>query len=40
MVVFFFFNFIWLLLSCGRFWEPKFSCQVCFHLEEESNNTE
>lgn len=37
---FFFLNFIWLSLSCGHFWEPKCSCQVGFHLEEESNSTE
>lgn len=36
----FFFSFIWLSLSRGRFWEPKFSCQVGFHLEDEGNNTE
>lgn len=34
------FSFIWLSLSRGHFWEPKFSCQVGFHLEEEGNNTE
>lgn len=40
MILLFFFNFIWLSLPRGHFWEPKFSCQVGFHLEEESNNTE